>query len=145
MSLIHALAEYERLSHQVVTTEAALREHLFGPTPYAEAMIARVDGTPAGYALTCPKYSSFTGPGLFLEDVFVLPEHRGAGVGRALLREVARLARTRGCARLEWAVLDWNAPAIGFYRRMGAVPMDEWTVFRLTGPSLEQLARSSTT
>jgi GNAT superfamily N-acetyltransferase len=140
LSLIRALAEYEKLSHQVVVTEATLYDHLFGDRPVADAMIARVGDVAVGYSITCAKYSSFTGPGLFLEDVFVLPEHRGSGVGRMLLREAARLARERGCARLEWAVLDWNDLAIGFYRRIGADVLPDWRICRMNETAIRKLA-----
>ena len=140
--LIRALAEYERLSDQVVLDEGQFREHLFGSRPAAEVLLAEEEGRVVGFALFFPNFSTFLGrPGLYLEDLFVLPEFRGQGHGKALFRALARLAVERGCGRLEWAVLDWNEPAIGFYRALGAVPMDEWTVYRLTGPALEKLAK----
>lgn len=141
LTLITALAEYERLSHQVVATEAMVRDALFGAAPSAEAAIAYAGDEPAGFALWFHNYSTFLGrPGLYLEDLFVRPEWRKRGIGRALLVHLARLAVARGCGRMEWAVLDWNEPAIGFYRSLGAQPMDEWTVFRLTGGALTRLA-----
>jgi GNAT superfamily N-acetyltransferase len=139
--LIRALAEYERLSGECVADEAALEAHLFGPRPYAEVLIAQVDGEPAGFALFFHNYSTFlTRPGLYLEDLFVVPERRGLGLGRRLLAALASLALERGCGRLEWSVLKWNSPAIGFYERLGAVPMEEWQVYRLTGKPLLALA-----
>jgi GNAT superfamily N-acetyltransferase len=141
LSLIKALAEYERLAHDVVATEAMVRESLFGPHAAAHAVIARMDGAPAGFALWFYNYSTFLGrPGLYLEDLFVLPEWRGRGIGRALLSHLARNAVARGCGRMEWSVLDWNQPAIRFYRSLGARPMDEWTVYRLTGEALAKVA-----
>ena len=141
LALIRELAEYERLADQVTAAESDLREALFGPAPRAEAVIATVDGEAAGFALFFHNFSTFTGrPGLYLEDLYVRPAHRGRGVGRRLLVHLARLARGRGCSRFEWAVLDWNEPAIRSYRRVGASPMDDWTVYRLTGTALERLA-----
>lgn len=141
--LIRALAEYERLSHECVADEAALAAHLFGPTPYAEVLVADVDGVPAGFALFFHNYSTFlTKPGIYLEDLFVVPEHRGLGLGRLLLAALASLAVERGYGRLEWSVLKWNGPAIGFYERLGAAPMEEWQVYRLAGEPLLALARS---
>ncbi|HEU0012349.1 MAG TPA: GNAT family N-acetyltransferase [Longimicrobium sp.] len=141
LRFIRELAEYERLLHEVVATEERLRATLFGPRPGAEAVIAEVDGEAAGFALFFHNYSTFLAqPGIYLEDLYVRPEMRGHGVGRALLAHLAALARERGCGRLEWWVLDWNEPAIAFYRRLGAQPMSEWTVFRLTGDALDRLA-----
>jgi GNAT superfamily N-acetyltransferase len=138
---IHALAEYERLAHECQATEDGVRASLFGARPDAEVVIAEVDGAPAGFALFFHNYSTFLARrGLYLEDLFVLPEHRGRGVGRALLAHLARLALARGCGRMEWWVLDWNEPAIRFYRSLGAVPMDQWTVQRLSGDALQRLA-----
>ncbi len=135
--LIRGLAEYERLTDTVVLDEARLRAHLFGPRPFAEVLLAEDAGTVVGYALFFPFYSTFRAqPSLYLEDLFVLPGQRGKGHGKALLRGVARVALERGCARLEWSVLNWNEPAIGFYRALGAVPMNEWTVYRLSGDAL---------
>lgn len=142
--LIRALAEYERLSHECLADEAALEAHLFGPRPYAEVLVAEVDGAPAGFALFFHSYSTFlTKPGIYLEDLFVVPEHRGLGLGRRLLAALASLAVERGCGRLEWSVLKWNSPAIGFYERLGAVPMEEWQVYRLAGEPLAAIAAAS--
>ncbi len=142
-ALIRALAEYERLTHQLVSTEADLRRDLFGPRPYAEVILAKIGADTVGFALFFHNYSTFLGrPGLYLEDLFVLPASRGQGIGRALLAGLARMAVERGCGRLEWSVLDWNEPAIGFYRRMGADVMDEWRICRLTGAALAQVAES---
>lgn len=139
-ALIRALARYERLEDECFASEAALEAHLFGPRPFAEALVAEAGGTPAGFALFFHSYSTFlTKPGIYLEDLFVVPERRGLGIGEALLARLARLAVERGCGRLEWSVLKWNEPAIGFYERLGALPMSEWQVYRLTGPALEQL------
>ena len=141
LSFIRGLAGYEKLRHECVATEADLRETLFGPRPYAEVLIARDAGEPAGFALFFHNYSTFLAkPGIYLEDLLVVPEHRGRGIGKALLVELARLARGRGCGRLEWWVLDWNEPSIAFYKSLGAVPMDEWTVFRLTEDAIAKLA-----
>jgi GNAT superfamily N-acetyltransferase len=141
LSLIRELAEYERLSHEVVATEGLLRESLFGERRGAEVLIACCKGAPAGFALFFHSFSTFLGrPGIYLEDLYVKPEFRGRGIGRALLTHLARLAKERGCGRLEWAVLDWNEPAIKLYKSIGAVPMDEWTVYRVTGEALETLA-----
>ena len=143
MSLIRALAEYEKLTHQVRIKPDAFREHLFGPRPYAEAIIARLDGQPVGYALWFHNYSTFLSkPGLYLEDVFVLPEHRGSGIGRALLCEVARVAKERGSGRLEWSVLDWNEPAIGFYRRLGAEVLPDWRICRMDEAAIARMSES---
>jgi GNAT superfamily N-acetyltransferase len=136
-SLIHALADYERLADRVVFAEDRLREHLFGPRPFAEVLLAEEAGAVVGFALYFPTFSTFLGqPGLWLEDLFVRPEHRGRGHGKALLAAVARRAVERGCGRLEWAVLNWNEPALGFYRALGAMPLDDWTVYRLGGSAL---------
>ena len=141
LRLITALAEYEKLSHEVVATEASIRDTFFGGGRNAEAILAHAGEQPVGFAVWFHNYSTFLGrPGLYLEDLFVLPEWRGRGVGRALLRHLARIAVERGCGRMEWAVLDWNDPAIGFYRSLGARAMDEWTVYRLTGDALRRLA-----
>ncbi|MDP9484862.1 MAG: GNAT family N-acetyltransferase [Actinomycetota bacterium] len=141
LAFINELAEYERLSHEVVATEEALHEHLFGDRPVAEVMIAEEGGDPAGFALFFHSFSTFLGrPGIYLEDLYVRPEFRGKGMGRALLVHLARLAKERGCGRLEWSVLDWNEPAIGFYRGIGASPVGGWTVYRVSGEALEGLA-----
>ncbi len=141
-ALIRALADYERLAHEVVIEEDRLGEHLFGPRPCAEVLLAEDAGRVVGFALFFGNYSTFLGrPGIYLEDLFVLEAYRGRGHGRALFDAVARLAVERGCGRLEWAVLDWNEPAIRFYRSRGARAMDDWTVYRLTGQSLEQAGR----
>lgn len=141
LAFIRALADYERLLHEVVATEDGLRQALFGPRPYAEVVLAEDAGVPVGFALFFHTFSTFLGqPGIYLEDLFVIPEARGRGVGKALLAELARLAIARGCGRVEWAVLDWNAPAIGFYDSLGARPNAEWTVYRLTGAPLAALA-----
>ena len=139
--LIQGLAEYEKLAHEVTATEAGLRETLFGARPAADVIIAYAGETPAGFALFFPNYSTFLGkPGLYLEDLFVLPEWRGHGIGRALLTQLARIAVERGCGRFEWSVLDWNEPAIGFYKSLGATLMDGWSIFRVTGDALATLA-----
>ena len=139
--LIRALAEYEKLSHELVLSEDSLRQHLFGPRPHAEVRLAEDSGQVVGFALFFHTYSTFlTRPSLYLEDLFVQPEHRGRGHGKQLLVHLARLAVERGCGRFEWSVLDWNAPAIAFYRSFGAVAMSDWTVFRVTGEALLRMA-----
>ena len=144
LGFIRALAEYERLSHEVSATEDRLLETLFGPRPAAEVILGEHLGRPVGFALFFQNYSTFLArPGLHLEDLFVLPEHRGLGFGRALLVHLAGIAMDRGCGRLEWQVLDWNEPALGFYRSLGAVPMSDWTTMRVTGESLARLAEVS--
>jgi len=141
-SFIKELAEYEKLSGEVTATEKNLRESLFGSRPAAEALFGYWDNKPVGFAVFLHNFSTFLGrPGLYLEDIYVKPEYRGKGIGRALLVYLASLARERGCGRMEWAVLDWNESAIKFYKGLNAVPMDEWTVFRLTGEALDNLAR----
>jgi GNAT superfamily N-acetyltransferase len=141
LRFIRELAEYECLSHAVVADEATLREGLFGARPGAEVLLARDGDEGLGFAVFFHSFSTFVGRrGLYLEDLYVKPEARGRGVGRALLQRLARLAVERGCGRFEWAVLDWNEPAIRFYRALGARPMDDWTVFRLDGEALRALA-----
>ena len=141
LSFIRELAVYERLGHEVKASEADLDAALFGPRPYAEVVFACLDGAPVGFALFFHNFSTFLGrAGIYLEDLYVQPEARGLGVGRRLLAWLARTALERGCARLDWAVLDWNEPSIGFYRSLGAVALDEWTTYRLAGEALERLA-----
>jgi GNAT superfamily N-acetyltransferase len=143
LAYIQGLADYEKLTHACVATEDSLRQTLFGPRPYAEVILGEYDGEPAGFALFFHNYSTFrAAPGIYLEDLYVLPERRGHGVGKALLKQLAKLAVERGCARLEWSVLDWNAPSIAFYNSLGAEPQDEWTIFRVTGDALSTLAMS---
>lgn len=142
LQLIRALAQYERLPHQVVATEADLRETLFGARAYAEAAIGFANDEPVGFAVYFHSFSTFWGrPGMYLEDIFVDDRWRGHGFGRRLFAHVARLAVERNCRRMEWSVLNWNEPAIGFYRRLGARPMDEWTVYRLEGEALVRASR----
>jgi GNAT superfamily N-acetyltransferase len=144
LAFIRELAQYEHLEHEAVATEEDLRRALFGSRPYAEVVFACVDGTPVGFALFFHNFSTFLGrPGIYLEDLFVRPEARGRGVGKRLLAWLAATAVERGCGRLEWAVLDWNEPSIGFYHSLGAVPMDEWRTFRLTGAALGLLAETA--
>lgn len=139
--LIAELADYEKLAHAAVATDDDLRTQLFGQRPAAEVLIGEVDGEPAGFALFFHTFSTFLGKrGLYLEDLFVRPAARGVGLGRHLMAALARIAVQRDCGRFEWSVLDWNAPAIGFYRRLGAVAMDDWTVQRLEGAALHALA-----
>ncbi len=141
LSFIRELGEYEHLSHEVVATEQDLRATLFCQRPVAEVLLAYVDAEPVGFALFFHSYSTFVGkPGIYLEDLFVRPQARGQNIGKRLLAHVAQLAVERRCGRLEWAVLDWNEPAIGFYRRLGAVAMDDWTTYRVTGAALQDLA-----
>jgi GNAT superfamily N-acetyltransferase len=141
LSLIEELAGYERLSHEVVATEETLRDSLFGERRVAETLLAYLGDDPAGFALFFHNFSTFLGrPGIYLEDLYVRPEFRGAGVGRALLVHIAGLARDRNCGRLEWSVLDWNEPAIGFYESVGASPVSGWKAYRVTGEALEELA-----
>jgi GNAT superfamily N-acetyltransferase len=141
---IRDLAEYEKLAHAVRFDEAVLAQKLFGPRPYAEVLIGEIDGVALGFALFFHNFSTFEGrPGIYLEDLFVRPDARGSGLGKALLGRLAALAVERDCARLEWSVLDWNTPAIDFYKALGAVPMDEWTVYRVDGAALDQLAAHS--
>jgi GNAT superfamily N-acetyltransferase len=142
LELVRELATYERLAHEVTATPADFAAALFGPQACAEVLFACLDGTPVGYALFFRTFSSFVGkPSIFLEDLFVRPQVRGRGIGKRLLAHLAHLALERGCGRLEWAVLDWNQPSIGFYRSLGAVAEDDWTTYRLTGAALERLAQ----
>jgi GNAT superfamily N-acetyltransferase len=146
LALIHRficdLADYEKLRHEVRADIDTLGRYLFGPHPMAEVLIGEIDGVPRGFALFFHNFSTFEGrPGLYLEDLFVDPEARGSGLGKALLARLAQLAIARDCARLEWWVLDWNEPALAFYRKLGAKPMDEWTVQRVDGDALTALAQ----
>lgn len=139
--LIQALAAYEKLSHAVTGNVSALREHLFGDRPCVEAVLAELSGESVGFALFFTNYSTFlTKPGIYLEDLFVLPDYRGKGIGKALLAHLADLALERDCGRLEWSVLDWNEPAIGFYQRMGATVLPDWRICRVTEEAMSQLA-----
>jgi GNAT superfamily N-acetyltransferase len=141
LDFIRRLAEYEKLSHMVVATEALLREQMFGPKSHVEVLLAHEGAKPVGFAVFFHNFSTFLGrKGLYLEDLFVLPEMRGRGYGKALLLRLARIARERDCGRFEWSVLDWNQPSIDFYKSLGAVPMEDWTIFRVTGEALEKLA-----
>jgi GNAT superfamily N-acetyltransferase len=143
-AFIKELAEYERLAHEVVATEEQIRATLFGERRVSEVLIASLDGSPVGFALFFPNYSTFLGrPGLYLEDLFVRPAARGFGIGRGLLEYLAKLAVDRGWGRLEWRVLDWNEPSIAFYKKLGAQPLADWTVFRVTGDSLRKLAAAT--
>jgi GNAT superfamily N-acetyltransferase len=142
LSFVRELAEYEKLGHLVTATEAGLGDALFGAQPGAEVLLAFTGGEAVGFAVYFHNFSTFLGArGLWLEDLFVRPAHRGRGYGKALLLHVGRIAVERGCGRFEWAVLDWNAPSIAFYKSLGAVPLDDWTVMRVTGPALDALAR----
>jgi GNAT superfamily N-acetyltransferase len=142
LAFIRELAEYEKLLDRVTATEQLLHETLFGPRPYAEVLIARLDANPVGYALFFHNYSTFLAlPGVYLEDVYVRPAFRGRGVGKALLREVARFARQRNCGRIEWSVLDWNQPSIDFYLSLGARPLDDWTMYRMDEAAIAALAK----
>jgi GNAT superfamily N-acetyltransferase len=148
LSLIRELAEYEKAPDQAIATAADLQRHLFGEGfgrgPTAECVIGSLDHSPEGFALFFTNFSTWLGrPGLYLEDLFVRPQARGLGLGRALLAHLAKTAVTRGCGRFEWSVLDWNTPAIGFYTALGAKPMDEWTVYRMTGEALTALAKTA--
>ena len=141
LELIRELAEYEKLSHEVVATEDSLLEWLFGDRPVAEVLLAEYGTEAAGFALFFHNFSTFLGkPGIYLEDLYVRPRFRRSGIGKSMLAHLARLARERGCGRVEWSVLDWNEPSIRFYESLGAVAMDDWTVHRMTGEALERLA-----
>jgi GNAT superfamily N-acetyltransferase len=143
-AMIRALADYENLTHQVVLNDDDLRLHLFGEYRYGEALIAEEGGEAVGFALFFPHFSTFHGqPGMFLEDLFVYPQYRGSGHGKALLVRLAQICVERGAPRLDWSVLDWNEPSIKFYRSLGAQPMDEWTTFRLSGDALRTLGAST--
>ncbi|MDP2715840.1 GNAT family N-acetyltransferase [Rheinheimera sp.] len=145
LAFIQGLAEYEKLADQVVATEDKLRASLFGAKPYAEVVIAEYQHQPAGFALFFHNYSTFLAkPGIYLEDLFVLPSHRGRGLGKLLLSYLAKLAVERDCGRLEWSVLDWNQPAIDFYQAQGATMLHDWRINRVTGPQLQQLAQQYT-
>ena len=144
LDFIQQLAEYEKLAHEVVATSAQLKRILFGEKKYAEVIIAEIDNNPVGFALYFYNFSTFLAkPGLYLEDLYVIPTARGLKVGKALLVKLAQIALANDCRRFEWSVLDWNQPAIEFYRAIGAVPMDEWTVQRLSGKALTSLANKS--
>ena len=144
LRFIRDLAAYEKLSASCVATEELIHDSLFGPKPCAEAILAYYNDEPAGFAIFFHNFSTFLGRrGLYLEDLFVTPHLRGKGIGKAMLTLLARLAKERGCGRFEWAVLDWNTPSIEFYKRLGAVPLDDWTVFRITGAALDNLAGQS--
>lgn len=143
LTFIRELAVYEHLEHEVIATEADVHAALFGPRPYAEVALACLDAEPVGFALYFHNFSTFVGkPGIYLEDLFVRPAARGCGAGKRLFAYLARTALERGCARLDWAVLDWNEPSIGFYRSLGAVDQSEWTTYRLDGAALVRLAES---
>ena len=146
VNLVHELAVYEKLEDKAQATPDDFRRHLFGPRPAAEAAVAEVAGQPVGFALWFTTFSTFRGqPGLYLEDLFVKPNYRGRGIGKGLLAFLASLAVERECGRLEWAVLNWNEPAIGFYKSVGARPMDDWTVYRIDDERLRHLAAIATT
>ena len=143
LGFIKELAEYEKLAHEVVATEATLHETLFGDTPYAKVIMAELNGTAVGYALYFHNFSTFTGrPGIYLEDLYVTPSARGSGVGRALLKQLAQIAVQQDCGRFEWSVLDWNEPAIKFYESVGAKAQNEWVIYRLTGQDLVDFTES---
>lgn len=144
LQFIQELADYEKLRHECVATESDIRKHLFGDRPKAEAVLAEWSGEAVGFALFFHSFSTFLGrPGIYLEDLYVQPRMRGNGIGKALLVHLARLAQQRDCGRLEWSVLDWNAPSIAFYESLGAKPKDEWTVYRVDGEALEKLAENA--
>ncbi|PIG93581.1 GNAT family N-acetyltransferase [Gloeocapsopsis sp. IPPAS B-1203] len=141
--LIQALAEYEKLSHAVTGSAEALQEHLFSDQPYVEAIIAEIREQAVGFALFFHNYSTFlTQPGIYLEDLFIMPEYRRQGIGKALIKYLAQIAVKRGCGRLEWSVLDWNEPAIAFYRRMGASILPDWRICRVTGEAIASIANT---
>ena len=141
LAFIRGLADYEKLAHECVATEESLRKTLFGERAYAEVLIARRNEQSVGFALFFHNYSTFLArPGIYLEDIFVLPEHRGFGVGKALLRRIAQIARERDCGRLEWSVLDWNEPSIEFYKRIGATVLSDWRICRMTREQIETFA-----
>ncbi|MGN6368033.1 MAG: GNAT family N-acetyltransferase [Phycisphaerae bacterium] len=143
LSLLRELADYEKLSHACIATEAGFRTHLFGPNPAAEAMVAVVDNHTVGYALWFRTFSTFLAkPGIYLEDVYVQPAHRGKGIGKSFLKHLATLAIARNYGRVEWSVLKWNAPSIAFYKSIGALPLEEWEMMRLTGDALKHFAAS---
>ena len=142
LGLIRELAAYEKLSHVCVATEDLLTAHLFGPERAADSLVALVDGAVVGYAIYFKTFSTFLArPGIYLEDIYVQPAHRGKGIGKSMLKRLAQLAVERGYGRVEWSVLDWNAPSIAFYKSLGAVPLDEWTMMRLTGDALTAFAK----
>jgi GNAT superfamily N-acetyltransferase len=144
LKLIKEIAAYEKLSHTVVNNEEMVKEYLFGEKKFAEVLLAEYDDVPVGFALFFHNYSTFVGkPGIYLEDLFVMPEMRGAGIGKKLFLELIKIAKDRNCGRVEWSVLNWNTPAIDFYKSMGAIPMDEWTVYRLTEDKSKALSIKS--
>jgi GNAT superfamily N-acetyltransferase len=140
LSLIKEIADYEKLSHEVTATEKDIQENLFGDVKYAEVLIAEYENEPVGYALFFYNFSTFTGkPGIYLEDLFIKPKYRGKGIGKTLLLRLIEIAKDKNCGRVEWCVLDWNEPAINFYKNLGAVPMDGWSIFRVTEDKFEKI------
>lgn len=140
LSLIKEIADYEKLSHEVTATEGDIKENLFGEKKYAEVLIAEYENEPVGYALFFYNFSTFTGrPGVYLEDLFIKPKFRGKGIGKTLLLRLIELAKDKNCGRVEWCVLDWNEPAINFYKNLGAKPMDGWSIFRVTEDKFEKI------